>query len=75
MAYGDPDPLGQRFNQGAGFEAIALKPVKWEYKTVCISIINITSTLNQYGDEGWELVAIIGNEHTYAIMKRAKYGD
>ena len=47
--------------------------VKWEYKTINIpdtENLDITSFLNTYGDEGWELVTVAPNGRVF-LFKRS----
>ncbi len=47
-------------------------PEKWEYKDIKFGKSNYhLALLNQFGDEGWELVQI-DHQREYAIFKRPK---
>jgi hypothetical protein len=50
------------------------KVPKWEYSTVPLISHALQEILNQWGEEGWELVQIVESEATgtTAYMKRAK---
>ena len=40
---------------------------RWEYRVVALRDGHYTSTLNEYGQEGWELVSVVPNEPNVAI--------
>lgn len=51
----------------------------WEYKTLKIYNLNevprlLEETLDAYGLEGWELVAVTGNNTHLAFFKRVRKG-
>ena len=46
---------------------------RWEYFTTPLMIHNTTAILNNYGDEGWELVQVVPGpnpENLVAYLKR-----
>jgi hypothetical protein len=48
---------------------------KWEYVTVPLLVHATKQILDNWGDEGWELVAVVpgpSSEQLVAYMKRAK---
>ncbi|MBB1198206.1 uncharacterized protein DUF4177 [Curtobacterium flaccumfaciens] len=47
---------------------------RWEYFTTPLMIHNTTAILNNYGDEGWELVQIVTGPEggLVAYLKRPK---
>lgn len=49
-------------------------PQKWEYASVPIIIHSVKEILDNWGDEGWELVTIVDVQETgpTGIMKRPK---
>ena len=50
--------------------------MKWEYATVPLISHALQEILNQWGEEGWELVQILESPQTgmTAFLKRAKAG-
>ena len=51
--------------------------IQWEYKynyITCISDSDLVNILNDYGNEGWEVVSIIEHNPTcfYIYLKRQK---
>ncbi|MEA2434848.1 MAG: hypothetical protein QOG54_2305 [Actinomycetota bacterium] len=48
---------------------------KWEYATVPLISHALQEILNQWGEEGWELVQVVeGQAGTVGFMKRPKSG-
>jgi hypothetical protein len=49
---------------------------KWEYATVPLISHALQEILNQWGEEGWELVQVVeGQAGTVGFMKRPKNGQ
>ena len=50
---------------------------KWEYATVPLISHALQEILNQWGEEGWELVQIVESQATgmTAYLKREKQGE
>ena len=50
--------------------------MKWEYTTVPLISHALQEILNQWGEEGWELVQVVesANTGTVAFLKRPKEG-
>jgi hypothetical protein len=50
---------------------------KWEYSTVPLISHALQEILNQWGEEGWELVQVVESQATgtTAFMKRVKPGS
>ncbi len=50
---------------------------KWEYATVPLISQSLQEILNQWGEEGWELVQVIesANTGTTGYLKRPKAGE
>ena len=50
---------------------------KWEYATVPLISHALQEILNQWGEEGWELVQVIESQATgtTAFLKRKKSGE
>ena len=56
-----------------------MEPIKWEYKVYInnpdLEDVNIAEILRKHGDDGWELVAVIGeSKRRYGVLyfKRPK---
>jgi hypothetical protein len=52
-----------------------MSATKWEYATVPLLIHATKQILDQWGDDGWELVTVLPNpsgEQHVAYLKRAK---
>jgi hypothetical protein len=64
LAFSRPQPLAER----------NLAMTKWEYATVPLLPHNTKQILDNWGDDGWELVAVHTAEvgGTVAFFKRAK---
>ncbi len=50
---------------------------KWEYATVPLISHALQEILNQWGEEGWELVQVVESQQlgTTAYLKRPKEGE
>jgi len=76
----DPSPMSQApggpRQRRAAPEAIMLLPMqKWEYSTVPLLVHATKQILDNWGDDGWELVAVIPGpnpEQLVAYLKRPK---
>lgn len=44
---------------------IIYDPIRWEYKRIEADTPPSEATLNQLGDEGWEVVSILPSEKLY----------
>ena len=53
------------------------QPMKWEYATVPLISHALQEILNQWGEEGWELVQVIESPSTgtTGYLKRPKAGE
>jgi hypothetical protein len=59
------------------FREVALTVQKWEYATVPLISHALQEILNQWGEEGWELVQVVESQSLgmTAYLKRPKSGE
>ena len=54
----------------------ASEPIQWEYATIPLIIHNTKGILDQWGEDGWELVQVVpapnNPDNLVAYMKRSK---
>jgi Domain of unknown function (DUF4177) len=60
----------------AAFTSEGADGMKWEYATVPLISHALQEILNQWGEEGWELVQVVESQTTgtTAYLKRPKNG-